>query len=801
MPRMHEDPALVELERRRRLLDARPIDDGAEDRTLAIVEQRLAVQHEISRALARTSSLEESVHGVLRVVREGLGLSVVALWLPDASGSTLRCFDVVTAPDPALTPFVEATRTLAFAPGHGLPGRVWKSEHPAWIGELAADPDFARLAAAERGGLRTGVATPLLAERGCVGVLEWFCREPAPQSASFLAATGSIGTEIVDLTPSASVHLGLRVGATPSRVAAAVDDFAFLLGVANVLSASIQRASAERTLESATERFEATYRRNGENLAFLADLGDAFAAAVTATDVARIAAEKIARYFGTTRVNFSDVSATADEITVFFSRHDDGLKDDHVTHRLSDYLAPDLVAELQAGHTVAIDDVRLDPRTRGHADAYVQWDIGSMMLAPFVSDGRWKFVVILHKGVPYAWRPDELEMLREVSARVHLRIERARTDEALREADRRKDEFLAMLAHELRNPLAPIRNAAHLLRRVSPAQPHLDAAREMIERQVGHLVRLVDDLLDVSRVSRGRIKLQKEPIELGAVVAQAIETVRPLIEARGHTLTVTVPASPVRLDGDFTRLAQVVSNILNNAAKYTDDGGRISVSLERADDGPTAILRVCDDGRGIDPSMLDSVFELFFQVDRNLDRSEGGLGIGLSLVKNLVELHGGRVHARSEGRGRGTELVVELPCHAADPPTRRTEPSAIASGAPRLRVLVVDDNRDAAESMAMLLELDGHEALTAHDGQRAVEVALAERPPIVLLDIGLPKLNGYEACRAMRAGGLDRALIIALTGYGQDDDRRRSKEAGFDCHLVKPADLGTLRQLITQHGE
>lgn len=376
---------------------------------------------------------------------------------------------------------------------------------------------------------------------------------------------------------------------------------------------------------------------------------------------------------------------------------------------------------------------------------------------------------------------------------------------ALREADRRKDEFLAMLAHELRNPLAPIRNAVQILRLTGPKEPTLDGARAMIERQVNHLVRLVDDLLDVSRISRGKIQLQKAPLDLAIVVQQAVETSRPLIDSRRHRLSVVLPPEPVRADGDFTRLTQVVSNLLNNAAKYTDEGGQISVTLEqtRQEDGqpPTAVIRVRDNGRGIDPPALNSLFELFYQVDRNLDRAEGGLGIGLSLVKSLVAMHGGEVEAYSAGRGKGSEFVIRLPClEAAPTAAQRNVPDGQPQTAHRLRILVVDDNADSAESMAMLLEMLGHEVLIARDGEQAVAVALAERPDAVLLDIGLPKLDGHRACRAMREGGLHDTLIVAMTGYGQVEDRELSRAARFDAHLVKPVNFDALRAMLTSLG-
>jgi CheY-like chemotaxis protein len=332
----------------------------------------------------------------------------------------------------------------------------------------------------------------------------------------------------------------------------------------------------------------------------------------------------------------------------------------------------------------------------------------------------------------------------------------------------------------------------------------LDGARDMIERQVRQLVRLVDDLLDVSRVSRGKIHLEKVPVDLAAVVQHAIETSRPQLEARRHELTVTLPRQPLRVEGDFIRLVQALSNLLNNAAKYTDQQGRIDLSLgtESDETGTTAVIRVRDTGRGIAPEALRNLFQLFFQGDRKLERSEGGLGVGLWLVRNLVEMHAGTVEAYSAGVGLGSEFVIRLPCIAETGSGLRPDDTAGWPKAVRpLKVLVVDDNRDSAASMAMLLDLEGHEVLLAYDGAQAVETALAERPSVVLLDIGLPKLDGYQACRAMREGGLEDALIVSMTGYGTAEDRRLSQQAGFDAHEVKPVDLRVILALLAQRAE
>lgn len=369
----------------------------------------------------------------------------------------------------------------------------------------------------------------------------------------------------------------------------------------------------------------------------------------------------------------------------------------------------------------------------------------------------------------------------------------------LREQNDRKDEFLAMLAHELRNPLAPIRSAVAILR-MKPPEDVACSARDVIDRQVGHLVRLVDDLLDVSRVSRGRILLRQVPLDFRDVVHHALDVSRPFIEARGHRLDVSIPSAPIRMRGDFTRLAQVLSNLLNNAAKYTEPGGTVAVSAGLREGELIVVVR--DSGRGIDPNHLRQVFDLFYQVERDLDRSEGGMGIGLSLVKSLVELHGGSVLAHSAGHGQGTTFTVRLPVAEADGvPAVDGLPVEASRSSGRLRILVVDDMRDAADTMAQLLRLDGHDVLTAFDGGAAVELALSERPDLVLLDVGLPILNGYEACRAMREGGLTDTVIAAVTGYGQPEDLRLSQAAGFDAHLVKPVDPSRVVELVSNRLE
>jgi CheY-like chemotaxis protein len=410
----------------------------------------------------------------------------------------------------------------------------------------------------------------------------------------------------------------------------------------------------------------------------------------------------------------------------------------------------------------------------------------------------------------------------------HEIVERRRLEETLVEADRKKDEFLAMLAHELRNPLAPILNSVQLLRMQDLDDPELIWCREVIERQAQHLTRLVEDLLDVSRISQGKLRLQRTDIALETVVASAIETTRPLIDARGHEFDVDLPSRSVRVFGDMTRLAQVVGNLINNAAKFTDTGGSIRVSLEIArcaDGAEEALIRVRDSGVGISPEMLPRVFDLFTQGERPADRAQAGLGIGLALVHRLVGLHGGRVEAHSQGLGMGSEFVVALPLReapagavaeiapgrspaAADVrresnrvrapnPAEAPHPVRASQHGPPRRILVVDDNEDAAMSMVLLLRQRGHEVEVALDGLAGLRAVSSFDPEIVFLDLGMPTLDGYEVARRIRGlphGGT--RTLVALTGYGQAEDRRRSREAGFDHHFVKPLESKDLDELL-----
>lgn len=390
----------------------------------------------------------------------------------------------------------------------------------------------------------------------------------------------------------------------------------------------------------------------------------------------------------------------------------------------------------------------------------------------------------------------------EITGAVNVLIDitdRKQTENLLREADRNKNEFLAMLAHELRNPLAPIRTGLKTIQLAGSNSAIADDARKMMERQLGHMVRLIDDLLDLSRITRHKIELRRARISLEDIVQDAVETSRPFIEAAGHRLTVAQSGRPVFVNADRVRLSQVLVNLLHNSAKYTEAGGHIWLTAERQ--GTDAVIKVRDNGIGIPSDVLPKIFDIFAQGHQTAERAQGGLGIGLSLVRGLVEMHGGRVEAHSEGPGKGSEFTVRLSVIGNalyEPLTTDEYDGAVSTRSSRYRILIVDDNEDSAMGLAMMLKIMGHDTRTAHDGVQALEVAESFRPELILLDIGLPRLNGYEVCRRVREWpwGSD-VVLIAVTGWGQEEDRRQSKDAGFNFHLVKPVDPDALEKLLS----
>jgi signal transduction histidine kinase/DNA-binding response OmpR family regulator len=440
-----------------------------------------------------------------------------------------------------------------------------------------------------------------------------------------------------------------------------------------------------------------------------------------------------------------------------------------------------------------------EPLRASHIGAAADFAVNGLAFVPLSARGHTLGVVALGLGSSgREFDADALSMTTDLAGRAAVALDNANLYATIQQEDRRKDEFLAMLAHELRNPLAPISNAVHILQISDKDPAKREWATEVIGRQLKQLVRLVDDLLDVSRITRGKIELKIESLDAGKVVAAAAETCRPFVDEFGHTLTILLPPKPLLLKGDFARVAQVLANLINNAVKYTDRGGRISVTA--ACEGADVIFRVRDTGVGIPRELLSHIFEPFTQIDRTLARSQGGLGIGLTLVRRLVEMQGGRVFASSDGPDQGSEFTVSLPAADSAPRAKGAAREAVRSAAllPDLRVLVVDDNRDVAESTAILLRLEGCEVHVAHDGEEALRLVRRLHPTAVLLDIGLPRMNGFEVAERIRAEpehcGI---LIVGVSGYGQEEYRQRSKQAGFDHHIVKPIEPSVLTGLLS----
>jgi signal transduction histidine kinase/CheY-like chemotaxis protein len=528
-------------------------------------------------------------------------------------------------------------------------------------------------------------------------------------------------------------------------------------------------------------------------VALLDAIGEATRVAAEPEAIMEHSTRLLGEYLGATRVAYADLEPDNDRFTI---RHDwrvEGAISTAGVYSL-DLFGSRATTNLRAGRTLLISDVDRELAQGDGFEMFNRIGIKAIICCPLVKQNRLVAMMAVHQQQARAWTADEVALVEAVVERCWAHIERVRSTEALREADRRKSEFLATLAHELRNPLAPIRNGLELMR-VGAGKPEvMDRVRTMMERQVGHMVHLINDLLDVARISSGKVVLQRRRTDLQAVVASAVETSLPLIEAAGHELVLDLPPGQVELDVDTVRMSQVLSNLLSNAAKYTPQKGRITVSATASDGEGMATIRVADTGIGIPAESLGTVFEMFIQAPHSIGNAKGGLGIGLSLVRHLVALHGGSVSASSQGLGQGSSFTVRLPLPAPvpdsgpDAPAPAHDADGKAGTGQALRVLVADDNADAAESLSILLQLEGHEVRVAYDGEQAVRVAGAFRPDLAFLDIGMPRMDGFQAARALRAlPGMGKLRLVALTGWGAAQDRERSRAAGFDHHLLKPA--------------
>ncbi|HET9295529.1 MAG TPA: ATP-binding protein, partial [Candidatus Binatia bacterium] len=464
-----------------------------------------------------------------------------------------------------------------------------------------------------------------------------------------------------------------------------------------------------------------------------------------------------------------------------------------------------IVSECQTGHNIVVFDTSRDDRTVIYSESYQRIGIGAIAATPLLREGKLVSALFVSSAEPRDWSEREVSLIAAAAERTWLAVEKLRlnsalshSEEALRDADRRKDEFLATLAHELRNPLALVRNVVSLSQASGFSEAQQRWGRDVIEKQVGYLTRLTDDLFDISRITREKLGLHKEHLELCDIVKAAIDSSRPLIEERGHKITITLPGSPVYVDADRVRLTQVVMNLINNAAKYTPDPGEIWINLGLQND--QAVLQVKDTGIGIAPEDLPRLFDLFYQADRSFTRAEGGLGLGLTLVQRILELHGGTVQAFSLGAKQGSEFVVHLPVlrkasqQKLSPDVDGNSPSVKT---PVRRILVADDFPQAAETLSELLRQEGYEVQIAQDGLEAFQAAERSHPDVIVLDLAMPELNGYDAARKIREQPWGKQVVlIALTGWGQQRDRHRTKEAGFDAHLTKPVKYEAILELL-----
>lgn len=559
------------------------------------------------------------------------------------------------------------------------------------------------------------------------------------------------------------------------------------------------------TTRDVTERklAEEKLRESEARNTFLLRLGDALRSERDPIAVQEVATRALGEHLGADRVHYAEVEGPSGDTFVV---HRGYLRDDMPPvagrHRFEDY-GEDIRAAFGEGRSLVVPDVRAVPdHSAADLSAYDAMGIAAHIAVPLVKAGRVVAFLSVNQRSPRAWTAQEVTIVEEVAERTWAAVERARAEQeqvkvqqVLSEANRQKDQFLAMLAHELRNPLAPIRTSAGILRARAPSDPVLARCRDVIERQTAQMSRLLDDLLDVSRLSRGKLTLQRAPVVLRDVLDAAIETSRPLIDQAGHRITVDAAGADVLLEGDAARLTQVFANLLNNAAKYSDPGGRIDVAV-RQEEG-RAVVRVRDTGIGIAPEMLGRVFDLFAQGEGARSHAPGGLGIGLSLARRLVEMHGGTIAVASEGVGQGSEFTVSIPVLPPKQPADTARSGQGGSPVPRRRVLIVDDNVDVADTTALFLGHVGCDVRAVYGGEEAVREAERFRPEIVLMDIGMPGVDGYEACRRIRGAPWGAGmLLVAASGWGQSEDRRRSARAGFDVHLVKPVDPDVLVQLL-----
>ena len=722
-------------------------------------EAVLAEQKRVLELVATGAALPDVLDAVCEVVERHSEQSIVAtVLLLDSDGKRLRSVAGLRAPPG----YAQAVDGVEIGPRVGSCGTAAYRAEPVIVEDIATDPlwaDFRDLALGH--GLRACWSTPIFSSRGKV-----------------------LGTFAVYYpTPGRPSPEELRLVEVLTRTS----------------TIAIERVRAADAL-----------RRSEQTARFLADASSALSVLVDFdSTLQRVSSLAVPSFSDWATVDLIEADGSLRRVSV---SHVDPTKV-QLAHAIHRRFPPDPEAPHGVWHVLRTGKSELVPELTDDLLLEIVKDeelrnilrelgLKSYIAVPLIVRSKSLGVItFINAESDHRYDQTDLAVAEDLANRASIAIENAQLYRELQDADRRKDEFLATLAHELRNPLAPIRNGLQVLRLSDSRGTIVDEARSMMERQLTQMVRLVDDLLDVSRITRNKLDLKKQTVTLEAVVQSAVETSRPVIEEAGHTLTLSLPPEPVSLDADLTRLAQVFSNLLNNSAKYTEPGGRISLTVHV--NGKEVAVKVRDNGLGIPAEALPRLFQIFSQVERHMERAQGGLGIGLTLVKRIAEMHGGTVEARSAGPGKGSEFTVRLPVLSYELCPQRTAAGNSAevddrnATTARQRILIVDDNRDSATTLGMMLKLMGNETQTAHDGLAAVEAAEQFRPDLILLDIGLPKLNGYDACRRIRQQTWAKHIVIvALTGWGQEEDRRRSQEAGFDHHLVKPVEMADLQMLL-----
>jgi PAS domain S-box-containing protein len=788
-------------------------------------DRHRAAAHAVTRVLAEATSLEEASERIVRTVCETLQWDAGAVWNLDQESHLLRCVTVWHQPILKIPEFEAVTRRREFMPGQGLPGRIWASGGAAWIPDVVSDTNFPRAPIAAREGLHAAFGFPIRLRDQILGAIEFFSREIQEPDDRLLQLMTSLGGQIGQFIDRKRNDAALRAAQHQLQT------------ITDTMAASVVRCSRDQRYIWVSRNYAEMLGLSTDEIAGrpIAEIMGAAAYASIRPYIDRVLCGERVEYEA--RVDYKAIGSRWIH-AVYVPTYDavdapDGwvaVVTDYTQRRELEDASRRLAAIVESSDDAIIGKTleglitNWNPaaeRLFGYSQSEILGKHVSILAPPERRLEASEIIGRIRRGqhidqfetqrcrkdgtlidVSLTVSPIHDAAGHTIGASIIARdiTERKRFERELLEGDRRKNEFIGMLAHELRNPLAVITNASEVLERMGSPEPRALKLHSMIMRQAHVLAQIVDDLLDVSRLSRGKIKLDKQPVEVSGIVARAVDAVRLLMQTKQHHMELPTALQSIWIESDPTRLEQILVNLLTNAAKYTDPGGRISLSVER-DDG-SVMFSVQDTGIGIAPEMMPRIFDLFAQADDSFARTQGGLGIGLFLVQTLVRMHGGTVTVASEGLGKGSMFTVRLPALPDEKTALPLVTEIDHSTGPALRVLVVDDNQEVAESVALLLSVFGHETTVVNSGFEAVERACATRPDVMIVDLGMPGMDGFEVARRVRAERhLSGIALFALSGYGNSDDRQRSQAAGFDAHLTKPVDSSVLQGLLKKAAE